>query len=168
MFNGDTFIELKGSSFTPELKRKFVDYFCQNNYFEVFYIEVRNQKVEKDNFYANTAKAFNYLLKLALGYYLNNGLLKKEDIIIQLDERNEKTESKHFLEDYLNTENVTNDINDGNFHVEYFDSANNKLIQIADVFSNLYFSQLKTGEYTEQFDKMREGGYLKHIFKFPL
>lgn len=44
----------------------------------------------------------------------------------------------------------------------------NCIIQIADVFSNLYFSELKTNVYTKEIESMKEKGYLKHIFEFPL
>lgn len=56
----------------------------------------------------------------------------------------------------------------GNCKVKYFDSANNCIIQIADVFSNLYFSELKTKAYTKEIEYMKTDGYLKHIFEFPL
>ena len=36
------FLELKGNCFTPTLKRDFVDFFCRNEYFELFYIVVNN------------------------------------------------------------------------------------------------------------------------------
>lgn len=48
-----------------------------------------------------------------------------------MDERNEKTETKFFLENYLNTELMLGGVTQGKFNVSYFDSANNKFIQIA-------------------------------------
>lgn len=55
----------------------------------------------------------------------------------------------------------------GKFDVSYFDSANNSLIQIADVFANFYYSHLQTGAYTEEFQRLKENGILKFIFEFP-
>lgn len=49
----------------------------------------------------------------------------------------------------------------GNFDVKYFDSANNDLIQLVDVFSNLYYSHLQTGAYEEEFNKLEKAGILK-------
>lgn len=38
----------------------------------------------------------------------------------------------------------------GKFDVTYFDSSNNSLIQIADVFANLLYSHLQTGGYDDE------------------
>lgn len=171
MFINDKFTELKGNCFTPQLKRDFVDFFCRNDYFEVFYIVADNVKVSKKEdgkLYNNTARAFNYLLKLALEYYIKKQLLTNKGINIQLDERNERTETKFFLENYLNTELCMEGIIEDECKVTYFDSCNNHIIQIADIFANLMFSQLKTNAYTHEIEKMRNEGYLKPIFKFPL
>lgn len=167
MFNGLKFLELKGNCFTPKLKREFVNFFCKNNYFELFYIVAENSRITS-KFYENTARAFNYLIRLALEYYIQNGYLSDDGLILQLDERNEKTETKHFLENYLQTELGLRDIVKNDCRVKYFDSANNCIIQIADVFSNLYFSELKTSAYTNEIEQMKENGYLKHIFEFPI
>lgn len=171
MFNNGKFLELKGNCFTPDLKRDFISYFCRNNYFEVFYIIADNKKVAKKNngkLYDNTARAFNYLMRLAIAYYINHGYINTDHLVIQLDERNEKPETKYFLQDYLNTELAMSEILTSECSVEYFDSCNNHIIQIADVFANLMFSELKTNAYTEEFTFMKTEGYIKHIFKFPL
>lgn len=167
MFSELGFAELKGNSFTPKLKRDFVNFFCRNNYFELFYIVAENSKIHP-RFYDNTARAFNYLIRLSIEYYINNGYISGDNILLQLDERNERTETKHFLENYLQTELGMKGIIKGDCTVRYFDSSNNCIIQIADVFSNLYFSELKTGAYTKEFERMKKDGYLKHIFEFPL
>ena len=96
------------------------------------------------------------------------GYLQSEDCILQLDERNEKTESKYFLENYLNTELSMNGTTNGKFAVQYFDSANNNIIQIADVFANLYYSHMKTGGYKEDIQKLKDAKILKCLFKFPV
>jgi hypothetical protein len=129
--------ELKGAQFDREMKLKLTDYFSQTHYFDVFYIR------------------------------LNNKMLTDEDCFLQLVERNEKTETKYFLENYLNTELTMGGAAVGKFSVTYFDSVDNKLIQIADVFSNLYYSQLQTKRYTEGFRQLREKGILKAIFEIP-
>lgn len=111
---------------------------------------------------------FNYILKIALTYLIRNEYITSEDHHIQLDERNERTESRYFLEDYLNTELCITGVNEGQIMVSYFDSANNKTIQIADVFSNIMYSNLKTKAYEEEIEKLKEVGILKNIFRFPL
>ena len=167
MFSGSKFLELKGSCFTPKLKRDFVEFFCRNQYFEVFYIVAENSKIQP-KFYANTARAFNYLIRLALEYYIQHNYIFNDGLFLQLDERNEKTETKHFLENYLQTELGLRNIVKNDCKVQYFDSSNNCIIQIADVFSNLYFSELKTGAYTKEIEYMKKERYLRHIFEFPL
>lgn len=94
--------------------------------------------------------------------------MPNEDCDLQLDERNEKTETKFFLENYLNTELALNGIFSGNFFVSYFDSMNNDLIQLADVFANLYYSHLQTNGYGKELQLLKEMGILKFIFEFPV
>ena len=86
---------------------------------------------------------------------------------MQLDELNEKTETKFFLENYLNTELVMKGTATGQFTVSYFDSANNSIIQIADVLSNFYYSELQTNAYSVEYKKLEDSGILKFVFEFP-
>lgn len=167
MFLNGKFRELKGSQFNRSLKKKFVDFFSRKNNFEVYYIRIRNNCLTND-YCRNTARAFNYALKLALQYFISNGYIPREDHLIQLDERNEKTETRHFLENYLNTELVLSGVTSGNFRVCYFESSNNKFIQIADVFSNLLYSHTMNGQYDEEFAKLQKLGIVKFTFDFPL
>lgn len=168
MFDGARFKELKGSEFTPELKKKFIEYFCRNNQLELFYIVIDNKDIV-GNFYENTARAFNYCIKLALTYFYKNNLLPSGDeYSIQLDERNQKTKTKYFLEEYLNTElRLHEGLIDKNIIVSYFDSCNNCLVQLADVFANIMYSELRTRNYTKEINKIKKEGYLKKFFEFP-
>ena len=166
MFKNGKFKELKGSQFDKEMKQKFVDFFAQKNSFEVYYIRINNEKLT-DKLCDNTARVFNYTLRLALEYFFNERYLPDEDCLLQLDERNEKTESVHFLENYLNTELFMNGTTVGKFIVEYFDSVDNNIVQIADVFANLYYSHMQTGGYNEELNKLKNSGILKGLFTFP-
>lgn len=166
MFLNGKFRELKGSQFDKKMKKQFVEFFSRNPSFEIYYIKIINSKLT-NCFCQNTARVFNYTLKLALEYFINQNFLPNEDCILQLDERNEKTESKFFLENYLNTELSMNGTATGKFDVSYFDSANNTLIQIADVFANLYYSHLQTGGYDDELKKLKDSGIFKFLFEFP-
>ncbi|MDD3252533.1 MAG: DUF3800 domain-containing protein [Lachnospiraceae bacterium] len=166
MFLNGNFQELKGSQLDKEMKKQFVEFFSRKPNFEIYYIKISNNKLT-DHFCQNTARVFNYTLKLALEYFINKGYLPNEDCVLQLDERNEKTETKFFLENYLNTELSMNGTATGKFDVSYFDSANNNLVQIADVFANLFYSHLQTGGYEEEFQKLKDSGILKFTFEFP-
>lgn len=166
MFSDGKFKELKGSQFDKNMKLKFIDFFSQKNSFEVYYIKIANEKLT-DHFCENTARVFNYTVRLALDYLIRKGMLPNEDCCLQLDERNEKTKTKYFLENYLNTELTMNGTISGKFEVSYFDSSSNSLIQIADVFANLYYSHLQSRAYKKEFQKLEESGILKFVFEFP-
>ena len=166
MFHGKSFQELKGSAFSPKLKRAFASYFCRDGALEVFYIVLDNKKIS-GNLYDNTARAFNYVLKLAFEYFIHKGVLPDDEYVIQLDERNERTNTRHFLQNYLNTELRMENVLSKDIKVQYFDSVNNKIIQIADILANLYFSQLLTENYKEEIAMMEENNCLKKVFIFP-
>lgn len=166
MFKDGKFQELKGSQFDKDMKQKFVEFFSRKQSFELYYIKIANEKLT-DQFCENTARVFIYTLKLALEYFINKGILPNEDCFLQLDERNEKTETKFFLKNYLNTELSMNGTAAGDFDVDYFDSADNSIIQIADVFANLYYSQMQTDGYGEEIQKLKDAGILKFEFEFP-
>ncbi len=167
MFKNGKFVELKGSSFTPKLKKDFISYFCRPNTLDIFYIRIDNREIT-GKLYANTARAFNYSLQLALKYFITSKYLPDDCYHLQLDERNESTETRHFLQDYLNTELQMSGVLSSDVFVEYFDSAHNKNIQLADVFANILYSHLLTNNYQAEFNKMSSSGCLKFVFKFPL
>lgn len=167
MFFNGSFKELKGAQFDRNMKQRFLQFFSQKDSFEVYYIKIANEKLS-DRFCENTARVFNYTIRIALSYLIKNNFLPDEDCFLQLDERNEKTETRYFLENYLNTELPLGGITDRKFWVSYFDSSHNKFIQIADVFANLYYSHLCTGAYAEEFQKIKEADILKFIFNFPM
>lgn len=167
MFLNGKFRELKGSQFDRPMKQKFVRFFSKKKHFEIYYIQIKNCQLSNE-FCQNTARAFNYVMRLALQYLIKNNFLNQEDFNLQLDERNEKTETKHFLENYLNTELSLGGTTNGKFTVCYFDSSNNKFIQIADVFSNIFYSHLLTSAYDNEIQLLRDRDILKFIFVFPL
>ncbi len=167
MFSNGRFKELKGAQFDKEMKLKFMKFFSKKHYFDIYYIRVSNYKLS-DTFCSNTARVFNYIVRLALEYFYKKKYLPYETCNLQLDERNEKTETKYFLESYLNTELSLNNESMREFSVTYFDSANNKFIQIADVFANIYYSHLQTAQYEEEFAELKKQGMVRCIFQFPI
>lgn len=168
MFNGEKFLELKGSAMSISLKKDFVQYLAEKKSFEVLYILLDNRKVDT-GLYKNTARAFNFMIKKAFTYFINKKYIaKKSDILIQIDERNERPEAKLHLQEYLNTELQLENKMTGEIQVEYFDSRNNSLIQLADFFANLMFSNLETNNYDAELNLLKERGFMKSVFKFPL
>lgn len=166
MFQNGRFRELKGYALTPQLKKDFAAFFCQKNAFELYYIQIDNSRVSPA-FFANTARAFNYVLKLALQSFISRGFLPDEPYCLQLDERNERPDSRLFLGKYLNTELRMNGSLSHDLTVQYFDSRNHRLIQIADVFSNLYYSFLRSGNYSNELGLLRRSNTLRFVFQFP-
>ena len=166
MFRNGKFRELKGVQFDRDMKLRFVDYFTRSRYFEIYYIRIANHELQ-EHLFDNSARIFNYSVRLALEHFITAGLLPDEDCHLQLDERNEKKEARHFLENYLNTELVVGGSARGRFSVAYFDSAENRLIQVADIFANLLYSQEQTGQYAKELGMLRKAGMLRYIFDFP-
>ena len=166
MFKNDKFMELKGSQFDPEMKKAFVDFITKKKYFELYYIKINNELLS-NSICKNTARAFNYTLKLALTSFIENKMFPDEDCLLQLDERNERTDAKFFLENYLNTELCLSNVTDKHFSVKYLNSESNPFIQVADVFANFYYSQLNTNAYSEELCKLKDRNILKTIYEFP-
>lgn len=166
MFHGGKFNEIKGSQLNQEMKTNFVKYLIKKKYFELYYIKINNDLLT-DKICENTARAFNYSIKLALSFFLEHNLISDEDCLLQLDERNERTEAKFFLENYLNTEFCLNNVTEKHYSVKYLDSADNPFIQIADVFANLYYSEINTGAYSDLFKELKDKDILKAVFEFP-
>ena len=100
MFKGDKFIEIKGSELDYNLKIELAEYLCKFDVFEIVYIDVENKNIEP-NLYRNKARAFNYLVDLCLGFVIKKKIFPKGDYLIQIDERNIKTNAQKTLEDYL-------------------------------------------------------------------
>lgn len=166
MFKGGAFHEIKGSALDRPTKEKLVRYLCRNNYFEVYYIKIVNEKII-GSLYENKARATNYVITLALKYFLQHGYLPKSDYTLQIDEQNIKTESRNVLVEHLNmTLAMACELATG-FSIEYFDSSRNRLVQLADIFANLYYSELMTHQYTDLFNDLKRDGYVKFEFCFP-
>lgn len=168
MFRKDgTFLELKGSCFDRNMKLEFLKYFCRNNIFKVRYIVLNNEKLE-EKFTENKARTFNYLMKLFLHNTIYNKIIEDREIFFHIDERNVKTDSKFSLEDYLNQELKLEQGIVDDLKVEYYDSSQSRLIQVADVFSNIKYSNyLTNGAYNEELYNLKKDGYILEDFNFP-
>lgn len=167
-FKNGKFKELKGSSLTIEMKQKFINFFCRNRLFDIYYICSDNKKAE-DIFYSNTSRAFNYLLKLSIDYNSSINNIKKSINYFYIDERNIRTDSKATLREYLNTELVSANHLQKLFVVEYCNSESKELIQVADVFSNIYYTYLaKDTKLDKDIKKLIDKKYIKNEFYFPV
>ena len=167
-YESGNFKELKGNCFNSAMKRKFIEYFCQNDLFELYYIICDNKKV-KEHFYNNTSRAFNYVLKIGFEHFTNYKYINRDDNYLFIDERNTRTYTRATLEEYLNTELVTGDHIQDSFKVEYCQSEAKQLIQMADVFANIYYTNIVANNcYSKELNNMRKQNYIKGEFIFPL
>lgn len=166
MFRNNKFVELKGSQLDPQTKHEFIYYFARYNLFNIHLIILDNKYINP-KFFINKSRSFNYMLCKTLTLLTAEGCFCSENYNIQLDERNEKLENKTFLENYLNTEIYLGTDCNTTFSVQYFDSSKNPLIQIADVFSNIFYSSIHTKTYDEDIQFLKENGYLKSANIFP-
>ena len=167
-YDSGSFKELKGSCFNSNMKRKFINFFCQNELFEIYYIVSDNKKV-KDYFYKNTARAFNYLLKLSFEHFTKYKQISVKENYLFIDERNVRTETRATLKEYLNTELVTGNHIQKCFYVEYCQSESKELIQIADVFANIYYTNLIANNcFSDELNKMKKEKYISGEFFFPI
>lgn len=168
MFNENKFCELKGCCFDYEMKKKFVNYFCKPDYLEIFYIKVSNKKITR-KLYKDKAIAFNYFYKIMMDYLLDKKILPKDYYHIKFDNRNIKSDAKLSLPDYLKAElslhlDLVDDID-----VDYHDSCNCEFIQLADVFSNIFYSScFHISKYNYLITRLKKTECLKVIYKFPL
>lgn len=160
------FSELKGCCMTPKMKEKFLNFFSRKPLFEVFYIKLDNHRLS-EKLSTNKARCFNYLLKTAFTYFITHGILPKDTYAFHIDERNIRTDAKFTLEDYLNTELLFNGVMADTIAVEYLDSCKNEMIQVADVFANIYYSYLMRGNYQNNLESMRKQNMIREIFVFP-
>ena len=167
MFIDGKFQELKGSQFDAEMKHHAIDYLSKSPIFELYVIRLKNHCLT-DKFCNNTARAFNYVLKQALSYYFSKGFLPIEECLLHIDERNERTDTRHFLQEYLNTEQCLEHGIHAPFQVRYYESSQCHFIQIADIMANMFYSNAIHHIYDKDIQLLRDRGILKHIYEYPL
>ena len=169
MFVSGKFFELKSNCLTPVLKQEMARYLCQNNLFEVYYYRIDNRRLKDGNMYKNTARAFNFMTTCALKYYIHQKQIPREDFTLHIDQRNTKPDAINSFEDYINIELTIKEKLVNEIKVQYFESNNNILIQVADFFSNLYFSFCHhPRRYKTLFDDLENTGYIHRDFVFPM
>lgn len=131
--------EIKGSELPEIRKKKMYSDLCRTSVIsEIGIIVVDTLKID-DKFKRNTARAFNYLLKLFLLNYMksNNKHPNCTKLNLYIDERNVSTKSIHTLREYLNTELVmVETLFKEEFDVCYCDSKTQPLIQLSDYIAN--------------------------------
>ena len=166
MFNKHKFIELKGSALPLYLKERFAAYLCTHHLFEVYYIHIDNKNLQ-EKFFRNTSICYNYFVEQAIENAFARYNLPFDDYMLYCDERNVQTISRNSLEDYLNIKLFLENDYVNTINVVYEDSKRDMLVQLADFFSNLYFSSLhRDDESKTMIEILKERGYIRHIYTY--
>lgn len=166
MFKNNQFFELKGSAMSNEMHRKFINFFANVKGFNLFYLIVDNTKLP-ERYFRKTSRIFNYIIKNGMADFSKKRYIERGHIFLHIDNRNVKRETRDTLEEYLNIE-VAMVLNlQDKFDVEYHLSEENKMVQLADVFSNIMYRHQKNNYYTNEFNLLRKRGILKSIYEFP-
>lgn len=168
MFREDgTFKELKGSRLDADMKAKFVKAICETGTLQIHYIRLHNKKLT-NGFTENTARTFNYCIKIWLSSALGK-LAFDSNVVLNIDERNESPDTVKFLQEYLNTELSLAKNASRQFIVNYFQSENSDLVQVADVLSNIFYSYtINPNRYNKIISILEDNSTLKPIFEFPI
>lgn len=136
--------EIKGSELSE--KEKFSIYEKLNkkcgDKFELGIIVLKNHKAT-EKFRSNSSRTFNYLIKCYLSkYFTRHSSFKDVNTMhFVIDERNVATNSRFTMQEYLNTELnlLEQPFSTEDITVEYTDSKNYLLLQLADFISNTYY-----------------------------
>lgn len=166
--SGDGKIEIKGSKLSFCQKIWLANYLKRPGLIEVFYIKVSNNLLESKTIYKSSSLAFNYFICKDFLHLIEHNLVPIGTNYLSIDNRNVANYHLKSLEDYLNLTLTEKYFKFLKFKVNYMDSKNSRFIQIADFFSNLYFSHLLTGNYANLFNDLKTVGVLKDEFFFPI
>lgn len=167
MFQNGKFKELKGFCFDVDMKKEFLEFFFQKNALKVMFIRINNRKLT-ETFCSNSARAFNYIVVRALTYMDNQGMLN-DSVYLHIDERNVRTDTINFLQEYAIMELCIAKNNARTIQAKYYDSSSNKLIQIADVLANIYFSNANefNNNLVDEINTIYRNGYVIKFFEYP-
>lgn len=163
------FRELKGNLLTPEMKHAFIDHFCVNDNFKVYCQKLHNHLIDEGSrLHDDKERTFNFLIKNILEFNLKvKNLPQDENYHLVLDNRNVAVRGLRSLEQYLGATFVLETEYIKKIKVEYLDSKSDVLIQVADVFSNIFYSNTLNNKYTKKLESKIKKGYIAPIYNFP-
>lgn len=164
----DIKLEIKGSQMPLEFK----DYVF-NQLITKTDIKFNFLVFDNHNAYENLRKkpsiTFNYLMYLKVINLITN----YEEIKLDLDNRNKSVKSLKSLEEYLQTKCCIENDKVPDLHVEFFDSENNTMVQIADIFANHLYRIFKQVAFSDDYsdnanllNKLHEKN-IQHCQYFP-
>jgi hypothetical protein len=139
--------EIKGSDISETTKRDVYNHICKHVLDKMeLGIIVLDNNYTTDRFIENHARSFNYMIQTYLdSYYRKHSryMTGKGKIEFIIDEQNIATGAKYDLSGYLNQQLTLKNPLCDIFNVEYTDSKNEKLVQLADFVANSFYRNIE-------------------------
>ena len=139
--------EIKGSDISETTKAPIYEHILKNASGDIeLGLIVLDNEYASDKFIENHARSFNYLIQTYLDSCFRNhskymsGVGKIKFVI---DEQNIATGAKYELEGYLNQQLTFLRPICSEFEVEYTDSKNEKIVQLADYVANTFYRNIE-------------------------
>lgn len=167
--------EIKGSHLLEREKAIIFEHFYDKCFetSEIGIVQLHNAKAE-DKFRRQPALSFNFLVWKFINYYFARQKICYEDVDtvhLVIDERNIASEARHDLQGYIEMENFKKDIPlFKGVTVNYVDSTNESLVQLADMIANSYWRWLrfkKSGSTPKSIEMINPMLVDNRIFEFP-
>ena len=149
--------EIKGTELSVPQRQELLNNLNQKQDYEVSYIILDKVHFKRKDILGKNI-LFNYLASFVCEDILKSS---KEDILFCFDNRTVKTTSKHALPEYLATKCIEWDVMN-QLHVQFHESHQHRLIQIADLFSNTIYQSYNND--TKHFYNQMN---VKKSIKFP-
>jgi len=149
--------EIKGTELSVTQRQDLINELNQKNDYEVSYIILDKVHFQRKDLLGKNI-LFNYL-----SAFVCEDIFKAstENILLCFDNRTVKTTSKHALPEYLGTKCIEWDVKN-QLNVQFYESQNHRLIQIADLLSNTIYQSYNNS--TKHFYNQIN---IKKSIKFP-
>lgn len=166
--------EIKGSDISENRKKEIYTALVEkcSDHFELGIIVLDVNRAD-EKLRQVPSRAFNFLIARYLSKYYkaHSKFRTAHDIDFFVDERNVATGAKYTLQEYLNTEyNIEDPICEGDISIQYLDSKNRYLIQLADFIANTFYRayQKENRDAKENIQLLEKVLCNGRVFYFPL
>ncbi|KAA9291515.1 DUF3800 domain-containing protein [Aerococcus urinae] len=136
--NLDIHQEIKGSMMPNGMKAAVFDALTKETDLTFHYLVIDNFQLY-DNLLRIPALTFNYFIGLAVGAIVHSHQDRQEKLYLMIDNRNQAIQSLNSLEEYLQIKFTIEKRRLADVQVEYQDSKERDMIQVADIFANTVF-----------------------------
>lgn len=126
-------VEVHATDLDLPKKQFLINKLTKQQDYSVSYIIADKMMIKKKHLFENNNLLFNYLLSFLLKDVLK---ANTDDVSIHLDNRTQKVASANSLKDYIKIKAYAEWGFNKNLSIEYLDSKNSKVIQVADLIAN--------------------------------